>query len=208
MTDQATHDRSFEVLHAVRVKGLTTDAVLADFLGVAEDGLAPYTGPLVDAGLLLRREGRFAGHTLTPAGKEAAAERLTTDTETRDATPALARLYDAFLPVNGDFKRLCERWQVRDGQPNDHTDAAHDQAVFADLHTLHDAFVPVLREADLPPRIRRYADRLDGALARIGDGETGAFARPMNNSYHDIWMELHEDLIVSGGRVRDAHDEG
>ncbi|WP_232681743.1 hypothetical protein [Nocardioides sp. R-C-SC26] len=43
---------------------------------------------------------------------------------------------------------------------------------------------------------------------RLRSGDNGAFARPMYNSYHDIWMELHEDLIVSLGRTRGSHDEG
>jgi hypothetical protein len=30
----------------------------------------------------------------------------------------------------------------------------------------------------------------------------------MTESYHDIWMELHEDLILLAGKVRGEADEG
>jgi hypothetical protein len=50
--------------------------------------------------------------------------------------------------------------------------------------------------------------RLAAALDRVRGGEVAAFARPMADSYHDIWMELHQDLLLSAGRERGAADEG
>lgn len=29
----------------------------------------------------------------------------------------------------------------------------------------------------------------------------------MYDSYHDIWMELHQDLLLTTGREREAADE-
>ena len=42
----------------------------------------------------------------------------------------------------------------------------------------------------------RYVDRLDEALARLQGGQMNMFTGVMCSSYHDVWMELHEDLIV------------
>ena len=57
-------------------------------------------------------------------------------------------------------------------------------------------------------RFAAYQVRLTAALDRVRGGDTAAFARPMADSYHDIWMELHQDLLLSAGRERGAADEG
>jgi hypothetical protein len=122
-----------------------------------------------------------------------------------DAERAAAeQAYAAFLPINPRFKEVCTRWQMRDGgqEPNDHTDADYDAKVIEDLGTTHDEVV-VGRSA---ARFARYAVRFGAALERVRGGDTAAFARPMSHSYHDVWMELHEDLLLTLGRERDAAD--
>lgn len=206
MTD--TISREFELLHAVRIKGLATDEVLAELSGVPADDLADATEPLVEAGFLVRRAGRFSGYSTTPAGKEEAAKRLASDEPTVAAQSELESFYKAFLPINGDFKRVCQSWQIKGDQPNDHTDADYDAGVVVELGKLNESIQASLADvASALPRLGRYSPRLSAALERIRGGDSGAFARPMANSYHDIWMELHEDLIVSCGRVRGEHDE-
>ena len=37
-------------------------------------------------------------------------------------------------------------------------------------------------------------------------GDPAGFARPLTNSYHDVWMELHEDLLVSLDLTRSGAD--
>ena len=51
------------------------------------------------------------------------------------------------------------------------------------------------------------ARRLSAALEKVHGGDTAAFARPMYDSYHDIWMELHQDLLLTSGHQRGAGDE-
>jgi hypothetical protein len=46
------------------------------------------------------------------------------------------------------------------------------------------------------PRLARYADRLVAAAATVVGGDPKRFTGVMCESFHDIWMELHEDLIV------------
>ena len=199
----------FEVLHALRVKGLAREQVLAALSGVPTQQLAQVCAPLVESGLVLRRAGAMAGYMLTAAGKQRAQELLAADPATIAGRPALAAFDVEFLPGNTDFKQLCHRWQVRpDGTPNDHADAAYDDAVVADLAAFHDGFVPTLdRIAGALPRFGRYAPRLTAALGRLQGGDAGAFARPLYDSYHDIWMELHNDVVLSLGRTRGAADE-
>ena len=197
-----------EVMHALRVNGLASDAVLGAMTGLDPDTRAAAVDTLVDAGWALRREGRMAGAMLTPAGKDEYARRRADNPLGDDDAQTVATLYEAFLPINSDFKHICAAWQMRDATtPNDHSDAAYDATVIADLEAAHDRIGTALAAATLP-RWTRYRDRLDAALVRIKDGDTAAFARPMYDSYHDIWMELHQDLLLTAGRERDSADEG
>ena len=45
-------------------------------------------------------------------------------------------------------------------------------------------------------RLGVYQRRLQGALTAINAGEVNRFTGVMCESFHDIWMELHEDLIL------------
>lgn len=200
---------TFDLLHSLRVKGLAKPEVLSDLSGVPLDQLEKECSPLVDEGLVMVRSGAVGGYMLTPKGKEEAARVLGDDDETTAATGALAEFDEAFLPHNTAFKKICHRWQMRaDDQPNDHTDAEYDAEVIAELAEFHAGFLPVLEsiEGQLP-RFARYRGRLEATLRRLQAGDAASFARPMADSYHDIWMELHNDVVLSLQRERTAADE-
>jgi hypothetical protein len=204
-------DPRFLVLHALRVKGLASDEIVRAMSGLPGEDVAGQLGALLEEGLILRREGRMAGSLLTPAGKGAHPPLLDADVADPGRQAALAAAYDAFLPVNGEFKRVCTDWQVRtdSGQPNDHTDHDYDNGVVARLGEVHGRIVVVVKElAAVMDRFGTYAARLGAALERVRGGDKAAFARPLADSYHDIWMELHQDLLLSLGKERGVHDEG
>ena len=201
----------FLVLHTLRVKGLAPLAVVNAQTGLPAEQVDEVLRRLAARGLVMMREGRLAGALLTPAGKQAHAEELAQDSGTREAAAALAAAHEEFLPVNGEFKRVCQGWQVRpDGQQNDHADAGYDAEVVAQLANVHQRVLSrVLEPLEMAlPRFAAYQNRLTAALDRVRGGDTAAFARPMADSYHDIWMELHQDLLLSAGRERGAADEG
>jgi hypothetical protein len=50
--------------------------------------------------------------------------------------------------------------------------------------------------AETLPRMARYSARLHEAAGCVERGESNRFTGVMCESFHDIWMELHEDLIV------------
>ena len=56
------------------------------------------------------------------------------------------------------------------------------------------------------PRLSRYSVKLQAALDNIHVGQTMWLARPMIDSYHTVWFELHEELILATGRTREADD--
>ncbi|MEV5837708.1 MarR family transcriptional regulator [Nocardia sp. NPDC052112] len=201
---------NFDVLHALRVKGLSSDAVLAEMSGIPAADLADRLAPLIEAGLVVRSNGRLTGSSLTPAGRTEHLTRLAEDPGTTGARPQIETFYQAFLPVNGQFKTICHDWQMRsETEPNDHTDTDYDQGVIARLTEVDKVLEPDLAAlADALPRFGRYRTRLSAALDRVRGGDNAAFARPMYDSYHDIWMELHQDLLLSLARERGQHDEG
>lgn len=214
-TIMTTTDRNaaetFEVLHALKVKGLATDDFLTVMTGLDGDRRIALVAGMVDDGWVRRRETpRLSGTMITPAGR-AEYDRLAA--QLAPAAPdveAIACVYDAFLPVNSDFKKVCAAWQMAaDGTPNDHTDVAYDAKVVGDLVEIQGRLGVVLAPAgDTVPRFGRYRGRLAAALAKVQAGNTAAFARPMYDSYHDIWMELHQDLLLTAGRARNSADEG
>lgn len=53
----------------------------------------------------------------------------------------------------------------------------------------------------------RYSGHLEAALEPVKAGDAALFARSMYDSYDDIWMELHNDVVLSLGRERGAADE-
>lgn len=201
---------TFDDLHALRIKGRASDEALGHMLGVSPADAAIRRAAVVSAGLAQYRGGRMPASSLTPAGRELhsalLAERLTDTVRRLAVEQGLAD----FQPINGALKRVCSSWQEReDGSPNLHDDAAYDARVVGQLTAVNADATALLRAAArIEPRFGRYAGRLDSALARIRAGEAAAFLRPMTESYHDIWMELHEDLILLAGKVRGAADEG
>ena len=119
-----------------------------------------------------------------------------------------AHLHDAyheFLQLNERFKLLCGDWQLRDGQPNDHSDAGHDAHVVARLVDLNEEAAPVVAQmGDVLARLAPYGPRLARTCQLVVAGETKMFTGVMCGSYHDVWMELHEDLILTQGIDRAA----
>ena len=199
----------FPILHALRVKGLASDAVLAAMSGTAEEDLAAALEPLVTDGLVVRREGRVSGSMLTKAGKARQAELLAEFAPEGDEKSAIDTFYAAFLPINTTFKGICTAWQMRDETtPNDHSDDDYDQSVISDLDDVHRQISVQLQVVSASSdRFVHYEGRLSAALDRLHRGDRTAFARPMNDSFHDVWMELHQDLLLTCGRERGEHDE-
>ncbi len=180
------------VLHTLRVRGFVT----ADgFVATLGEHPSTILGGLVDAGLVRHVEARDM-YGLLPIGKDRHAELLDSIAP-RDIAAALHPGYERFLGLNDRFKQLCTDWQVRDGQPNDHADDAYDRRCTDNLAALASDAGPVIAEmAAVMPRLARYGDRLGTAAACVAAGESKRFTGVMCESFHDIWMEFHEDLIV------------
>ncbi|MEU1521794.1 hypothetical protein ABZ413_06285 [Nocardia rhamnosiphila] len=188
------------VLQAARFKGRPTESDLAAAAGLSDAALASVLEPLLAAGELQRAGTRVK---ITAAGRARLDEMLAAERATVDRA-RLRQRYLGFGIVNDDLKQLVTDWQLIDGtRPNDHTDADYDARIMARLGELHERFAPLLAEfVELAPRLAQYPDRFAGALAKIRSGDPAWLARPLVDSYHTVWFELHEELIGLGGMSR------
>lgn len=187
------------VLQAVRLKGRPTPADVAGFVGGSEPDATSELDALAMKGLVVEKNRRFR---ITAEGKVALETALHEERESIDKH-ALEAIYDDFTPLNADFKRMVTDWQQRDGEPNDHSDADYDRAVLNRLHGVHDRLVTLLeRISAIAPRLATYPPRFEAALERVRAGDHAWFLRPIIDSYHTVWFELHEELIVLSGLSR------
>jgi hypothetical protein len=125
---------------ALRLKGRGTPEELAAATGLDADAVAPIVSGLVESGGA--REVRGSNMLLPPA-RERLKELLDEERAGVDSE-AVKELYEEFTSVNQDFKQLATDWQIRDGEPNDHSDAAYDQEVLGRLPSIHSRVAPTV----------------------------------------------------------------
>ncbi len=194
-----------DVLTVLLVKGYATAEAVAAALLAPTDATATALDRLSAAGLA---EEALGSNRLTDAGKSAAREAV----ERAAAAwgrPAAEAALDAFVALDVRMKATVTAWQMREvgGEQviNDHTDAEHDARVLADLAALHaDAAAWLAPLVGGLPRLAAYATRLERANAAAQAGDGRFVASPRVDSYHSVWFELHEDLILHAGRTRAA----
>ncbi len=183
----------FLVLHALRIKGFSAASTVAELSTISLDRTTAMLTELAESGHTKFFEARELWQ-LTPEGKERHGAELVDAAQTHGT--GLRAHYDSFLGLNTRLKELCTAWQTRGDEPNDHTDAAYDAERLDELDRFNTECAPILDGfAEAVPRFAAYRHRLTGAAARAVNGETKMFTGVMCGSFHDIWMELHEDLI-------------
>ncbi len=188
------------VLRTVELKGRVRDEDLAPPLGLDAAAAAGLLADLSSRGLVMPA-GR--AHRLSEEGRAHLAALLVADRSAVEVA-ALEQAYDDFCVFNTELKTIITAWQVLpDGEPNLHSDASYDASVLAQLADLHARVAPLMaRFGEIATRLAPYADRLQRAVDKIAAGETTWVARPIMDSFHTVWFELHEDLIQLLGRTR------
>ena len=190
------------VLQAVRLKGRVRPADLAATLGPEIDDIAAIVERLSASGLLV------SGATVQISNSGRAALQALLAEERADIDPAaMTAAYQDFRDVNADFKSLVTDWQLKggpNGTPNAHDDAEYDAAVLARLDDVHARVTPIVEQAAAQlPRLAAYSTKLSAALDKVKAGDTAWLTRPLIDSYHTVWFELHEELINAVGLTRE-----
>jgi pyruvate,orthophosphate dikinase len=186
----AGDDAGLAVLMAVRVKGRADAAAVAGASGTApEECAAVLEAAAARGALALAPDGRR--YLLTATGREELAGLLA---RTPIDRPALSALYDAFLVADVALKGDVTRWQEDRTPPLLRVVCAR----------AAEAERVAARLAAVVPRYALYERRLAAARARLEAGDERWVAHPGVDSLHQVWFELHEDLLVVLDRVRAA----
>jgi hypothetical protein len=186
----------YEVLHAIWTRGFANVQQISVSTALPESDVAALVAAAETSGFVKQRSGKVTGASLTPAGR-ARLVLLAGQTLSSEHLAIVASAYDAFLAPNQEFKALVVSWQT----------APNVTATLTALETVHSKVVDVVVQASCAhERFRVYRPRLDRALSAFRKGDTHALARPLSDSYHDIWMELHEDMLKTMGRARSNAD--
>lgn len=206
VTTPHTTSADLLVLHALRCAGFSGTARLSEVTGLAEDDVESELIDLAVDGLVTRTPDGFGGWGLSETGREADAERVAAELDATGTRPLAEHAHEGFMELNPELLDLCTAWQLRpvDGVSalNDHTDAAYDARVL-DLFTDLDRRLESVC-ADLSAnliRFRRYRVRLSDALSQARSGALDQVADG-TASYHAVWAQLHEDLLVTLGIPR------
>lgn len=208
-----THTSSprFLVLHGLRLKGFTEIKAVAEAMALEPPVVEEQLRLIEKQDLVQHREGRISGWALLPAGREAHAAELALDLQSAGCRDVVEGCYRHFLEANADMLGVCTDWQMRqDGTeqtPNDHSDPAYDAVIIERLEAIDAEIQPACAElAQGLERFSTYGPRLERALARVRAGEVEWFTRPLMDSYHTVWFELHEDLLVTLGIERSREE--
>ena len=198
------------VLHALRVKGFAETDVLAEVTHLDDVTVVRALEDFAAEALVQRKQGvQVSGWVLTPQGRAEHEKRLAEELDAAGARAEVERRYVDFTALNPAVLQVCTDWQLRDGGLNDHADSGYDIEVVDRLVRLHAEAQPVLDGlASALPRFSGYATRLQRAVDEVVAGNRDWFDKPMIDSYHSVWFELHEDLLATLGLERSAETGG
>lgn len=197
MMAESAGDPTGRVLHALRVKGFASVGSIADFSGLRVDIVQPSLAAAAEQGWAVFRDGRLSGWKLTPSGTEVQLARVAAELSNAGCRRAIEAADARFVDLNGQMKALFTDWQLR-GQPAE---------CVRSLARVHPTIVGLCDELGHGlSRFNMYSARFASALERLQAGDNDAFTMPLTGSYHDVWMELHQDLLVTLARNRGADD--
>ena len=192
-----------QLIHVLSIKGFAKEEILAAAVGLEVSDVELISQTLIDEGLLERSR---IGMKLTEKGKVTAAKILE-DARERTDLAALETFYQAFTPINQDYKKSVSSWQIKtvgeSAEPNDHKDAEYDRRVLTEMFKDHDSLKHLIAsQLASCPLLRAYARRLEIAYAHVSAGHNQFVTGALIDSYHTVWFEFHEALIRLSGRDR------
>jgi hypothetical protein len=172
----------FEALHAIRVGGIH-----APKPDNAEE--------LSERGLIFVTP---VGCMLTEQGQEQHAQLLERERAEIDVE-AVKVLYERFLAANQPTKSKCAEWQKL---ADDDQDARF--MIATDLQDiLERVSTTVTRTSEHIPRFANYPPRMETALGKVLEGQNEFLTSPTVESFHNVWMECHEDYLLTLGISRE-----
>ena len=151
----------------------------------------------------------LSGWALTERGRRANERRLAEELDAAGTRPQVEQAHNAFEKRNGLVVAACTRWQLRStahgrSVPNDHDDPDWDQQVLTELTGAAQDLIRINETLTAAlPRFGGYAERFATALTHARSGQHEWVAGIEVDSCHQVWMELHADLLSTLGVSRD-----
>ena len=200
------------VLHTLRCIGTTGEERLAGAAGMSAAAVEGELAVLSESGLATRDPGPFGGWSITDTGRQQDDESLRLELLTGEIREGVIEAYEGFLMLNPVLLGVCSDWQMRrvGSSPvlNDHRDTDYDVSVLDRLGRVHDHVVPILQDlSGVLDRFSEYESRFETALQRAMGGRVEAVADSLD-SYHAVWFQLHEDLLITLGLSREDEQRG
>ncbi len=188
------------ILRMVAIKGRVTADAVAGSLDAESAAVQATLDGLVERQLV---KATPMGYRVTPTGRALCAELVKAEHQATEQA-VITQIYETFCEHNKELKAIVTDWQRRGpDEPNDHSDEDYDRGVIHRLLALHKDVVPLIDQiAEVAPRLRHYRPRLERAAAAMAAGDHEYVSRPILDSYHTVWFELHEDLIGLAGLTR------
>jgi hypothetical protein len=195
------------VLHGLRLSGFATSEAVAVRWGLDDGEVRLVLEAARSDGWVTHRDGRQSGWMLTAKGRSHGEDLVAAELDANGGRRDAERIYEAFTPLNVTFLSICTDWQLRevDGERtiNDHADPHHDRAVIDRLEAVHPKVVTLVTVmSGRLDRFGGYERRLSHALGRVRANDVDWLTKPVIDSYHTVWFELHEDLLATLGRSR------
>ena len=196
------------VLQALRVKGFVDTEAVAETVGLSQEDTLNMLNQFAEEGRVSYREGRMVGWMITSEGRSYGEQLLANEVDSLGIRLEIETSYKEFSRLNNDFKELCTDWQLKPsldasevGQVlNDHSDPEYDKGVIDRLVELDKQAQPVCASlAEQLERFSSYGSRFTHALEMVLKGDTDWIAKPMIESYHTVWFELHENFFSTLG---------
>jgi hypothetical protein len=184
--DPITPEEAFPALHVLALRGVARELPV--------DGTE-----LVNAGYVSET---LTGYLLTDTGKAVHERQLANERHTYE-TARMAQAYERFMAQNGPLKTVVSQWQNLGSDEG--PDAMATRAdLLADLSDIMGRVRVALRRTNEQLlRFEGYLPRLRKALAAAEAGEFEYIAGPSVESVHTVWMELHEDYLLTQGITRE-----
>lgn len=196
------------VLQALRVKGFVDTEAVAETVGLSQEDSLNMLNQFAEEGMVSYREGRMVGWMITPEGRSFGEQLLANEVDNLGIRPEIETAYKEFSQLNDDFKELCTDWQLKppsagsEGEQvlNDHSDPDYDKRVIDRLVELDKQTQPMCASlTEQLVRFSSYGSRFTYALEMVLKGDTDWIAKPMMESYHTVWFELHENFFSTLG---------
>ena len=208
-------DPAFVTLHVLRVRGVTPTDEIAVVTGLDPVDVEQLMQRHRDEDFVTLRSGSLPGWALTRLGRDEDAQRAAHELSGAGLVSTVDALYRKFLELNPTLLRLCTDWQLlppidnkTPPELNRHDNAEYDAEVLSRLMKVDGAVQPICDGlANALARFGNYGPRLSAARVRVEAGEHDWMTKPMIDSYHSVWFELHEDLLATLGIERGSEPQ-